>query len=73
MKKLTICLILPAGAAGAHPGHVAESAGHGHWLGLAAIGAAIALGLWAGLRARRRSARTDAQTRDADEDTAKET
>jgi len=41
-----------AGVAQAHPGHLAEAAGHGHWLGAAAIGAAIAIGLWAGLKGR---------------------
>lgn len=45
-----IAALLSAGAAHAHPGHLAEVAGHGHWLGAAAIGAAIAIGLWAGLR-----------------------
>ncbi len=47
-------MIIPALLAGtmaeAHVGHVGEVAGHGHWLGAAAIGAAIAIGLWAGLR-----------------------
>ncbi|MDF1855197.1 MAG: hypothetical protein P1U48_07055 [Pseudooceanicola sp.] len=38
----------------AHPGHLAEVAGHGHWLGAAAIGAAIAIGLLQGLKGRRR-------------------
>ena len=37
---------LLASTANAHPGHLAEVAGHGHWLGAAAIGAAIAIGLW---------------------------
>ena len=46
-------LLLSAGAAQAHPGHLAEVAGHGHWLGAAAIGAAIAIGLWAGLKGRK--------------------
>ncbi|WP_120502102.1 DUF6732 family protein [Roseovarius sp. EL26] len=47
-------MIIPALLAGtmaqAHVGHLGEVAGHGHWLGAAAIGAAIAIGLWAGLR-----------------------
>lgn len=46
-------LLLAAGAAQAHPGHLAEAAGHGHWLGAAAIGAAIAIGLWAAAKGRR--------------------
>jgi len=54
MKHATLAaaLVAPA-AAQAHPGHLAEVAGHGHWLGAAAIGTAIALGLWAGLKGRR--------------------
>ncbi|RVT87320.1 hypothetical protein DXV76_04355 [Rhodobacteraceae bacterium CCMM004] len=46
-------LILPA-AALAHPGHVAESAGHTHWIAAAAIAAAAAVTVWQVLRIRRR-------------------
>lgn len=60
---------LLAGPALAHPGHLAEVAGHGHWLGAAALGAAIAIGLWAGLRGRRDAeAETDAEEETADEE-----
>ncbi|MEM9579448.1 MAG: DUF6732 family protein [Pseudomonadota bacterium] len=46
---LTLSMMLLSGLpAQAHVGHLAEVAGHGHWLGAAAIGAAIALGVWAG-------------------------
>jgi len=38
--------ILAAQGAEAHPGHIAEVAGHAHWLGAAAIGAAIGVALW---------------------------
>ena len=34
-----VAAMMAAGAAQAHPGHLAEVAGHGHWLGAAAIGA----------------------------------
>ncbi|KGM50441.1 DUF6732 family protein [Pseudooceanicola atlanticus] len=47
---LAIPLALTAGPALAHVGHLGEVAGHGHWLGAAALGAAIAIGLWQGLR-----------------------
>ncbi|WP_407494582.1 DUF6732 family protein [Pseudooceanicola sp. MF1-13] len=47
---LTILMTLSAGPALAHIGHLGEVAGHGHWLGAAAIGAAIAIGLWQGLK-----------------------
>lgn len=50
---LTAALMLMASGAAAHPGHLAEVAGHGHWLGAAALGAAIAIGLWAGLKGRK--------------------
>ncbi|WP_136636523.1 DUF6732 family protein [Pseudooceanicola onchidii] len=46
---MTVFTVL-AGPAAAHIGHLGEVAGHGHWLGAAAIGAAIAIGLWQGLR-----------------------
>lgn len=51
--------LLSATAAHAHSGHLAEVAGHGHWLGAAALGAAIAIGLWSGLRARKEREEAD--------------
>lgn len=54
LRILTPAAILTAGAAQAHPGHIAELAGHAH-LSELAIGAVVALGLAAAviLRARR--------------------
>lgn len=52
----TLVPLLAPVAAAAHPGHLAEVAGHGHWLGAAAIGAAIAIGLWQALKDRDRDA-----------------
>ncbi|KMW59278.1 hypothetical protein AIOL_004259 [Candidatus Rhodobacter oscarellae] len=53
MRYLTVLILsLTGSAAQAHVGHLGEAAGHGHWLGAAAAGAAIAIGLWAGLRGR---------------------
>ena len=49
----SIALLLWASAVMAHPGHLAEVAGHGHWLGAAALGAAIALGAWAALKGKK--------------------
>ena len=40
-----VVLVLLAGPAAADPGHLAEVAGHSHWVAGAAIGLAIALGL----------------------------
>ncbi|MEP5154044.1 DUF6732 family protein [Planktotalea sp.] len=52
---LTACVFtFLASAAMAHPGHLAEVAGHGHWLGAAALGAAIALGAWAALKGKKK-------------------
>lgn len=64
--RFIICLLVLTGPAIAHPGHLAEVAGHGHWLGAAAIGAAIAIGLYAGLRGRK------AKAEDASDDEAAE-
>ncbi|WP_407692445.1 DUF6732 family protein [Pseudooceanicola spongiae] len=56
--------------AAAHPGHLADVAGHGHWLGAAALGAAIAIGLWkayADRKDRDPDAETDADAEDLQE------
>ena len=52
----------------AHIGHLGEVAGHGHWLGAAAIGAAIGIGLWQGLRGKgkAKSGEDDAVEADAE-------
>lgn len=44
-------LMLTAGAARAHPGHVTEAAGHDHWIAGAAVAAALALAAWQAVRA----------------------
>lgn len=54
-SALALLMTLVAGPAMAHVGHIGEVAGHGHWLGAAAIGAAIAIGLWQGLRGKAKS------------------
>ncbi|MDF0600863.1 hypothetical protein P1J78_08980 [Psychromarinibacter sp. C21-152] len=53
MRIVFITATFAAGPALAHPGHLAEVAGHGHWIGLAALGAAIAVAAWAGLKGRK--------------------
>ncbi len=60
-------LLAPA-AARAHPGHLAEVAGHGHWLGAAAIGAAIAIGLFQGLKGKDNKADPSESEADAEAD-----
>jgi len=55
MRQLIAPLFLfpLAGPASAHPGHLAGLAGHDHWVAGAAIGVAIAVGLWGALKGRR--------------------
>ena len=43
---------------------------HGHWLGAAALGAAIAIGLWAGLKGRKEA--QDAEPEEAADEDAQE-
>jgi hypothetical protein len=58
-------LVATAAPALAHPGHVAETAGHAHWLALGAIGLAalVAAGLSLGRLAKRRRDRSTINTR----------
>lgn len=46
MRLAFFFLLASASAAAAHPGHIAEVAGHAHWIGLAAAGAAAILTGW---------------------------
>ena len=48
--RLTVPALFVAGPALAHPGHLADAAGHDHWIALGALGVAIGLAVWAGLR-----------------------
>lgn len=53
-RSLAVVLaVMGPGVALAHPGHLSDVAGHDHWVAGAAIGTAVVLGLWAGLRARK--------------------
>lgn len=47
---LAVLVTLSASAAWSHPGHLAGLAGHDHWVAGAAIGLAIALGLYGALK-----------------------
>jgi len=51
--RLTLFLSLFPGTALAHVGHLGEAAGHDHWVAGAAIGVAVALGLWATWKGKR--------------------
>jgi len=58
MKALPLTLpltLFAAGSANAHPGHLVDAAGHDHWVAGAAIGAAIAVGLWGALKGKRKT------------------
>jgi len=59
---LSLCALLCAGPARAHPGHLADLAGHDHWAAGAAIGLAVVIGLLGALKGRK----------DEEEETAEE-
>ncbi|MDU8929518.1 DUF6732 family protein [Alisedimentitalea sp. MJ-SS2] len=68
LTATALAALAPATMAQAHPGHLIEAAGHDHWLGAAAIGAAIAIGLWNATKTRKdKDAQADAD--DGAEDT----
>ncbi len=69
MTRLLTPLIalLWANTAVAHVGHLAEVAGHGHWIGAAAIGAAIALGAWAASKGKKDEASEEEAEPDEEE------
>jgi len=48
-------VLLSAGPAFAHGGHVGELAGHTHWIGWAAIAGATAVAVWARKRRQKRN------------------
>jgi hypothetical protein len=58
-------LILP-GPALAHLGHVGAVAGHDHWVAGAAIGAAVALGVWGWMKGRKEADEADAEAEAAE-------
>lgn len=67
-RSLAVMLaVMVPGVGLAHPGHLTDVAGHDHWIAGAAIGTAVVLGLWAGLRARKgkRSEGSDASAAEA--------
>ena len=66
MQHLALAAALVAGSTlpvQAHPGHLAGLAGHDHWVAGAAIGAAVAAGIWAALKGRRKP-KSDPDTAD---------
>ena len=47
---MTLALTMTAGAAQAHPGHLADLAGHDHWVAGAAIAIAILTGIYGAMK-----------------------
>ncbi len=52
---LALALIALASSAAADAGHIAEVAGHDHWIAGAALGLALGLTLWAALKGKKGS------------------
>ena len=48
--RLVIPLLLLPNVLAAHTGHIADVAGHDHWVAGAAIGLAVLVGLWGALK-----------------------
>lgn len=76
IASATIAIIASTQPAMAHLGHVGELAGHGHWIGLGALGVAAGLAAAAALaekRRRRREKDAAEEEADATPETAEET
>ncbi|QEE34419.1 hypothetical protein FTO60_01065 [Octadecabacter sp. SW4] len=66
---LTLIAMLFATSAAADPGHIADVAGHNHWVAGAAVGVAVLVGLWGALKGRG-GKETSADTEDEPEEEA---
>ncbi|MCK0121131.1 hypothetical protein MWU61_11325 [Loktanella sp. F6476L] len=55
---LTLLLAIAGSSVQAHPGHLADLAGHDHWIAGAAIGLAILTGIYGALKGKKE---TDAE------------
>ncbi len=58
---LTLSLVAFGQTAVAHPGHLADVAGHDHWVAGAAIGAAILIGLIGALKGKKDAEKAEAE------------
>ncbi|MGD1885651.1 MAG: DUF6732 family protein [Cohaesibacteraceae bacterium] len=72
---LTTCLVIAPKFAHAHPGHVAEAAGHSHWIAIAALAVSAMVVVWALVRKFRLkdAGRENATTAEANETTEQAT
>ena len=52
-RAMTLTLTFFAAPARAHPGHIAEAAGHNHWLAGVLIGGAIATAIWGAIKGKK--------------------
>ena len=68
MKFSVTVTILAASPAFGHTGHIAESAGHSHWLAVGAISVALAITAFRWLRPRVRRLRGDRSVDDSPPD-----
>ena len=59
---LTLALVVPAGGAQAHPGHIADVAGHDHWVIGAAIGAIVLAGVLGALKGKPKPEEAEPET-----------
>ncbi len=50
---LTVLMSLASAPVFAHPGHLADLAGHNHWIALGALGIAVLAGIYAGRKKRK--------------------
>lgn len=66
MRLICLPFLILATPASAHPGHLADLAGHDHWVAGAAIGAAILIGLWGAIKGK------DKEEAEADENATDE-
>ena len=67
---LFLILSVFAGPAAAHPGHIADLAGHDHWVAGAAIGAAIGSAIWGHLKGKKAESKDEEPEDTAEEATA---
>ena len=63
----SLFLVSIAGPAAAHPGHLAGLAGHDHWIAGAAIGVAVAVGIWGAIKGHRKDDTVDPEEEAASE------
>jgi len=66
----TVVLGLTASSASAHAGHIADVAGHDHWVAGVAVGVAILVGLWGALKGEKTAKSDEADTSDTEESVA---